>query len=160
MTDVDKGLDCETARERMRNFVIEAADLALTAFSNPEPTEFYWPLSLRRTGCDPESNDGMLQCFGMRQRSPPLGLEVGGEWPLSVSIVSRPGYNDTFALERGTKTEDFVDKTWKSTLERFDGEVSQEMKDEYNAERKRAREYESNLEKEDALPVIGGSTWW
>lgn len=49
---------------------------------------------------------------------------------------------------------------WKSMLERFDGEVSQEMKDEYNVEWKRVREYESNFEKEDVLFVIGGSIWW
>lgn len=88
--------DSSGAKAKLREITASAADIALKAFAQIEPIEFYWPLTDRCDGPDPFGNGGYLHCFGVRQRQPCPGAE-SAQYKQAVTTANLvpPLYNDT-----------------------------------------------------------------
>lgn len=150
----------------LRWIVTEAADLAIKAFSDPNPTEFYWPQSNRRDGCDAYGNAGMLECFGVRTCTPMPGLGQDPPSPESVAgnwlVLCTSFHNDTWDFGLGSKSQLAIEKQWYQTIRDSNGEPSQTAKDQFVEDMRRTREYQEATKREiEQHPKewqVG--TWW
>ncbi|KAL2211986.1 hypothetical protein CC79DRAFT_1364273 [Sarocladium strictum] len=94
--DDDLRFESTGAKTKLREITASAANIALKAFSQIEPIEFYWPLTDRCDGPDPYGNGGYLHCFGVRQRQPCPGNESDQyKQVVTTANLVPPLYNDT-----------------------------------------------------------------
>lgn len=87
------------ARKELRRLIADFADLALCAFKNPEPVEYYWPSSKIHDGPSFEEGGGRLSCFGSRRRVPVPGCESEDQDGSVATVIDQPPlYNDSGIL--------------------------------------------------------------
>lgn len=149
-------IDSADARKTLRSIMTMAADLALLAFAEPEPTEFYWPPTNRREGYGPNDDDGMLECFGIRQRWPVPGLEESSEL-VKTEFLCKPRYNDTAWFENTFEAGEELKAAWERMTDAGHGQVGSAEATVLEGRRKKVEEYRERQKEAHEVPGWDGA---
>lgn len=155
---LETDLRANKPRDSPRNNLELAADIGITAFSSAEPNEFYWPPTNRRLGCDPSANEGLLECFGVRDRYPLPGTEYDS-LPAMTKVYISPQYNDSGEYEGGRKGEDACWSWWHRAIRGTpNGEPNQAILDERTKREEELESFRRGARYEDFPGWEGGSS--